>query len=111
MGLRHICSVICVGGILVLTDVAQGAAGDAQSVAPEARAASSERDRLSATGDPTLTGRLLFSRFDEASHTFLSTHISRPDGSEEREIAMPGDEGGGRWSRSGDLDSRVADPS
>jgi Tol biopolymer transport system component len=26
-----------------------------------------------------------------------------PDGRDEREIAMPGDEGGGRWSRSGDF--------
>ncbi|WP_344059491.1 hypothetical protein [Microbacterium pumilum] len=32
----------------------------------------------------------------------MSTHISRADGTDEREIDMPGDEGGGRWSRSGD---------
>ena len=50
---------------------------------------------------PPSTGHLLFSRFDESTHTFLSTHISRPDGSNEAEIDMPGDEGGGRWSRSG----------
>ncbi len=45
---------------------------------------------------------ILFSRFDENTHTFLSTHISRPDGSHETEIDMPGSEGGGRWFRSGD---------
>ena len=49
-----------------------------------------------------LTGRLMFSRFDEATHTFISTHIARPDGSNEAELPLPGPEGGGRWSRSGE---------
>src|SRR4029453_3874548 len=49
----------------------------------------------------TLTGRLMFSPFDEATHTFLSTHTALPDGSDETEIPLPGPEGGGRWSRSG----------
>jgi TolB protein len=43
----------------------------------------------------------MFSRFDEATHTFLSTHIANPDGSDETELALPGPEGGGRWSHSG----------
>ena len=55
----------------------------------------------SEAGDGDLSGRLLFSRFDENTHTFVSTHISRPDGSEETDVVMPGPEGGGRWSRSG----------
>jgi hypothetical protein len=46
-------------------------------------------------------GRLMFSRFDEATHSFLSTHTILPDGSDETEIPLPGPEGGGRWSRSG----------
>ena len=48
-----------------------------------------------------LDGRLMFSRFDESTHTFLSTHIADPDGSNETELTLPGPEGGGRWSRSG----------
>ena len=52
--------------------------------------------------DQDLAGRLLFSRFDESTHTFLSTHVSRADGGGETEVAMPGPEGGGRWSWSGD---------
>ena len=55
---------------------------------------------VSSTPD-SLPGRLLFSRFDEASHTFLSTHTISPDGAAEAELTMPGPEGGGRWSRSG----------
>ena len=46
-------------------------------------------------------GRLLFSRFDETDHAFLSTHIAAPDGSEEVELTLPGPEGGGRWSHAG----------
>ena len=48
-----------------------------------------------------LSGRLLFSRFNENTHTFVSTHTSRPDGGEETAVVLPGPEGGGRWSRSG----------
>jgi Tol biopolymer transport system component len=44
----------------------------------------------------------MFSRFDEATHTFLSTHLALPDGSEESILPLPGPEGGGRWSRAGD---------
>ena len=53
------------------------------------------------TAGDTLTGRLMFSRFDEATHTFLSDHTILPDGSDETVIPLPGPEGGGRWSRSG----------
>ena len=48
-----------------------------------------------------LTGRLMFSRFDESTHSFVSTHTSDPDGSNEVELPLPGPEGGGRWSRDG----------
>ncbi len=43
----------------------------------------------------------MFSRFDESTHTFVSTHIANADGSDEHEISLPGPEGGGRWSRDG----------
>ena len=43
----------------------------------------------------------MFSRFDESTHTFLSSHLIRPDGSDETELVLPGPEGGGRWSRDG----------
>jgi len=63
-------------------------------------AAVSPEPAVSSTPD-SLPGRLLFSRFDESSHTFLSTHTISPDGTAEAELTMPGPEGGGRWSRSG----------
>jgi Tol biopolymer transport system component len=50
-------------------------------------------------------GWLMFSRFDESTHTFLSTHLIRPDGTEEAELVLPGPEGGGRWSHDS---SRIA---
>jgi Tol biopolymer transport system component len=48
-------------------------------------------------------GWLMFSRFDESTHTFLSTHVIHPDGTGERDLPLPGPEGGGRWSRDGTL--------
>jgi Tol biopolymer transport system component len=48
-----------------------------------------------------LSGHLLFSRWDETTHTFASHHVSLADGSEETKIKMPGSQGGGRWSHSG----------
>jgi Tol biopolymer transport system component len=47
----------------------------------------------------------MFSRFNESTHEFLSTHLIRPDGTEETELVLPGPEGGGRWSHDG---SRIA---
>lgn len=43
----------------------------------------------------------MFSRFDESTHTFISTHLVNPDGTGEVELKVPGPEGGGRWSRDG----------
>ena len=60
------------------------------------------------TATPTLTspatvfdGRLLFSRFTEASHTFTGMFTARTDGSAETAVPLPWTEGGGRWSMSG----------
>ena len=57
---------------------------------------------------PTLTptatvfeGRLLFSRFTEASHTFTGMFTARTDGSAETAVPLPWEEGGGQWSTSG----------
>ena len=62
----------------------------------------------SPTATPTLTstttvfeGRLLFSRFTEASHTFTGMFIARTDGSAETAVPLPWTEGWGRWSMSG----------
>ena len=52
---------------------------------------------------PILGGRLLFSRFTEATHTFDGMFASAADGSGEVAVPMPWTEGGGRWSRSGEL--------
>lgn len=57
---------------------------------------------------PTLTstatlfeGRLLFSRFTEASHTFTGMFVAQTDGSAETTVPLPWEEGWGRWSMSG----------
>ena len=52
---------------------------------------------------PTLGGHLLFNRFTEATHTFDAMFTTAADGSGEVEVPMPWTEGGGRWSRSGEL--------
>ena len=52
----------------------------------------------------------MFSRFVEATHSFLSTYLAEADGTEEVELALPGPEGGGRWSHSGSRDRRDDDP-
>lgn len=86
-----------------------GSGNDADEAATEpttTAAASTASEALETTesGATTsgLTGRLMFSRFDEGTHTFISTHVARPDGSHETELPLPGPEGGGRWSRSGE---------
>ncbi|MGH2692015.1 MAG: hypothetical protein ACRDHM_05885 [Actinomycetota bacterium] len=50
-------------------------------------------------------GTLLFSRFDESSHSLVSTGLIRPDGTAEGDLTWPNPEPGGRWSRDG---SRIA---
>ena len=58
----------------------------------------------SATPSQTATlfeGRLLFSRFTEATHTFTGMFIARTDSSAETAVPLPWEEGWGRWSMSG----------
>ena len=52
---------------------------------------------------PGLSGHLLYSRFTEATHSFTGMFASAADGSGEVAVPMPWTEGGGRWSRTGDL--------
>ena len=96
MSLPRLCAAVCLGGVLALAGCSQDNSDDA----PPRRTGTATNEPAAVTED--LAGRLLFSRFDESTHTFLSTHVSRADGSNESEVAMPGPEGGGRWSWSGD---------
>jgi hypothetical protein len=53
---------------------------------------------------PTATkfeGQFLFSRFNEASHTFIGMFVTQTDGSADTNVPLPWEEGWGRWSRSG----------
>ena len=83
VGLAGLAMLVLGAVVLALGACASGGSGDEDS--------SKER-----------AGRLMFSRFDEATHTFISTHTAEADGTDEKEITLPGPEGGGRWSRRGD---------
>ena len=96
MSLPRLCAALGLCGALVLV----GCSHDNSNDAPPVRTGTTTNEPAAVTKD--LAGRLLFSRFDESTHTFLSTHVARADGGGEREVAMPGPEGGGRWSWSGD---------
>jgi hypothetical protein len=53
---------------------------------------------------PTATkfeGQLLFSRFNESSHTFIGLFVAQTDGSADTAVPLPWEEGWGRWSWSG----------
>ena len=112
VGLRRFCAAVCLGGVLALTGCGQDNPGDASpeptdtpttddGSALQSPATSTKGTVSPVSGDPNLAGRLLYSRFDESTHTFLSSHTSRADGRGETEVALPGPEGGGRWSRAG----------
>ena len=46
-------------------------------------------------------GWLMFSRFDESTHSLVSAHLIRPDGTGEVELRLPTPEPAARWSRDG----------
>jgi Tol biopolymer transport system component len=96
--------------VLGLTALAlSGCGGDGENEPPPASDSSVAPSAPEATPPAGLPGgQLMFSRFDESIHTFLSTHLIRPDGTGEVELAMPGPEGGGRWSRDGTHIAMVA---
>ncbi len=82
--------------------VALGACGS-DSDKPRSAAPTSTAESTSSTVPAVvqLPGRIMFSRFDESTHTFVSTHVINPDGSGEVELKLPGPDGGGRWSHDG----------
>jgi TolB protein len=95
--------LIAVGAAAALASCSSSAdnPGPATRTTPGAPSAVDTASESSAPPPPALPGRLMFSRFEEATHTFQSMHSINPDGTDEQEIPMPGPEGGGRWSRAG----------
>ena len=93
----------CSGGAGTPGPAATSASSDAPSASTALAATPGPSATLTASppAGPPLAGRLLFSRFIEATHTFTGMFIVRPDGSGETEVPLPGTDGGGRWSRSG----------
>ena len=106
-GIRGLVPAAVLAMLLVGCSGSGGSPAPAQSVGPTRTAgivatpAASTVVTPSPPAEPALTGRLLFGRFVEATHTFTGMFIIRPDGSGETEVPLPGTEGGGRWSRSG----------
>jgi Tol biopolymer transport system component len=98
MLVRMVCGVVCSSVLLV-----SGCGGSSDDLSLPKPSTAAKPTAGVAPGNATLAGRLLFSRFDENTHAFQATYVAQPDGSHVAEIAMPGSEGGGRWSRSGDL--------
>lgn len=88
----------CAGGVVTPTALAP-VGGSPTAALTQTPTASPPSPSPSAA--VVLGGRLLYSRFDEATHTFVGSFISRPDGSAEAEIPLPSTEGASRWSRSG----------
>jgi WD40-like Beta Propeller Repeat len=103
---RRLVAALLLGGFSI---AACGADGDGGTTSTEPSADTSDAGSASAAGAPELNlvpdpspGHLLMSTFQESTHTFLTTFTIRPDGSDQQDIPMPGDEGGGRWSHAGD---------
>jgi hypothetical protein len=90
----------CAPALIVVLAVV-GGCGDSDRDPAASAPSSAASERSEPAGLPPLEGRLMFSRFDESSHSFLSTHTVAVDGSDETDLPLPGPEGGGRWSRSG----------
>lgn len=89
--------VSCIVLIAVLLLAGCGSS-EAPTNAPTDTAATTPASTSTTT---TFEGRLLFSRFVEASHTFTGMFVTRTDGSAETAVPLPWTEGGGRWSISG----------
>jgi hypothetical protein len=78
------------------------------TLAPTTEISPTLKPTITAEASPTLIptatkfeGQLLFSRFNESSHTFLGMFVAQTDGSAETAVPLPWEEGWGRWSRSG----------
>ena len=69
---------------------------------PPASPSPSQTEGPAPTPPPGLPGGwLYFSRFDESTHSFVSAHLIRPDGTGEVELTLPSSEASGRRSRDG----------
>jgi hypothetical protein len=103
--LRSYESVIaCLALLVGLTGCSSSneASSGPRSTAPGSSASNS-------TAKPTpKPGRLLYSRFDEASHEFAGMYSMRPDGTDDTPVPLPSDEGGGRWSHAGGMIAEAA---
>ncbi len=95
---KQIPVLLIAGATMILAACTGGATTQEPTSAPPEPTAIPAPTESPAT---VLGGRLLFSRFIEATHTFTGMFVSRADGSSEAAVPLPGPEGGGRWSRSG----------
>jgi WD40 repeat protein len=86
-----------VGGIAACGDDGgtKTAAGDRTTTTAAAGAT------LSTAPLPDLPGLLVFARFEEATHTLVTAHTSKPDGSDEQLLPMVEPYGGLRFSHDG----------
>ena len=89
--------------VLILTLAACGGDDDEGGTAdsPTTTAPTSASTTTAPTLPGDLEGRIMFSRFDESTHTFLSTHIAAARRQRGAGAGAPGPEGGGRWSHDG----------
>lgn len=78
------------------------------TLAPTIEASPTLKPTITPEASPTLIptatlfeGRLLFSRFTEATHTFNGLFVAQTDGSAETAVPLPWTEGVGQWSMSG----------
>jgi hypothetical protein len=99
--MRRPIAIAC--AVLVLAGACRGPAATTPSpgTTSAATAAPTGNPTPSATAGVLLPGRLLFSRFVEATHTFQASFVAGADGSAETETPLPWTEGSARWSRSG----------
>jgi hypothetical protein len=93
--------LVTVRAIVYLLMVASLIGCGAQPAAPISEVTSTATVAAPTSTASLSQGRLLFSRFTEATHTFTGMFISQTDGSAEAAVPMPWTEGGGRWSKSG----------
>jgi len=111
-GMRQ--SIALIGAVLLLTAACQGAGttpsptGAAPvattvpiTAVPATAAPQTAPPTLAPTAGVLLPGRLLFSRFSEASHTNQGSFTALPNGTQEAAVPLPFEEGLLRWSRSG----------
>ena len=97
--MRRLLAVLSIIGVAVACG---GSPTQEPPIASQAASPSSPTEGPTPTPPAGLPeGWLMFSRFDESTHSFISQHLIRADGTREVELALPSDEGGGRWSRDG----------